>query len=90
MLAMFVLLLLALILAVAAMLWGSDSRDSIDSPEWERRAQFTLTHLSSLPHTPSRPAGKAVRASSSWPTTGTLVSLQPAAGTAFRKTTQAL
>ena len=39
---MFILLLLLfflfILLDLAALRWGADSRDTIDSPEWERRA----------------------------------------------------
>lgn len=30
-------ILAVVILAVAALLWGADSRDTVDSCEWERR-----------------------------------------------------
>lgn len=39
---MFILLLLLflfILLGLAALRWGADSRDTIDSPEWERRAR---------------------------------------------------
>ncbi|HLG78403.1 MAG TPA: hypothetical protein VKX46_18455 [Ktedonobacteraceae bacterium] len=37
-----IVILLIVIFNVAALLWGKDSRDSIDSPEWERRGKFWL------------------------------------------------
>ena len=39
------LLALAALIAldVAALLWGADSRDGIDSPEWDRRRQWPGT-----------------------------------------------
>lgn len=35
-----VLFMALLILDIAAIRWGTDSRDGIDSPEWERRQQW--------------------------------------------------
>lgn len=40
--AIFIVILLIVILDVAALRWGKDSRDSIDSPEWARRDRFWL------------------------------------------------
>lgn len=37
MLALVIILSLLIILALASLLWGADSRDSINSAEWERR-----------------------------------------------------
>jgi hypothetical protein len=31
------LVLLVVLFDIAALLWGADSRDGINSPEWERR-----------------------------------------------------
>lgn len=90
MLAMIVLLLLALIFAIVAMLWGYDSRDRIDSPEWERRAQLALFQRHPIPHTPKPTRGKAVYASSSRLNGGRAIRVQPAAGTLFRRMTHAL
>ncbi len=40
-----VILLVALLLFdVAAFLWGCDSRESVDSPEWERRRSWPAFH----------------------------------------------
>ncbi len=37
---LFVIIVIALFIAldIAAMLWGADSRERMNSPEWERRA----------------------------------------------------
>ena len=35
-----ILIVAAIILDVAALRWGFDSTDDIDSPEWERRRQW--------------------------------------------------
>lgn len=35
-----VLFMALLILDIAAIWWGTDSRDCIDSPEWKRRQQW--------------------------------------------------
>ncbi len=35
-----ILIVAAIILDVAALRWGFDSTDDIDSPEWERRHQW--------------------------------------------------
>jgi len=40
MLILFVALLV--VLGLAALRWGIDSRDGIDSPEWQRRATVTI------------------------------------------------
>ena len=90
MLTMLVLLVLALILAISAMLWGFDSRDTIDSPEWERRAQLALFLRHSIPHTPKPTSGKAVYASSSRVHGSRAIRVQPATGTLFRRMTHAL
>lgn len=37
---LFVAVLVAL--GLASMRWGFDSRDSVDSPEWQRRATLTI------------------------------------------------
>jgi hypothetical protein len=36
---------LFVLLDIAAMRWGYDSRDSIDSAEWVRRQEWQLSHL---------------------------------------------
>jgi hypothetical protein len=36
---------LFILLDIAAMRWGYDSRDGIDSPEWRRRQEWQLSHL---------------------------------------------
>ncbi|MBA2396566.1 MAG: hypothetical protein H0V70_27900 [Ktedonobacteraceae bacterium] len=36
---------LFVLLDIAAMLWGYDSRDGIDSAEWVRRQEWQLSHL---------------------------------------------
>lgn len=36
------LLLIILVLDIVALRWGYDSRDSLDSPEWERRKRWYL------------------------------------------------
>lgn len=35
-----ILLIAIIVLDIAALLWGIDSRDGILSPEWERRLQW--------------------------------------------------
>jgi hypothetical protein len=35
-----VLFMVLLVLDIAALRWGADSGDGIDSPEWERRRQW--------------------------------------------------
>ena len=35
-----VMLALIVVLDIAAFVWGVDSRDGINSPEWERRQQW--------------------------------------------------
>lgn len=35
-----VVLILIIVLDIAALAWGVDSRDGINSPEWERRLQW--------------------------------------------------
>ena len=37
--------ILFVLLDIAAMLWGYDSRDGIDSAEWMRRREWQLSHL---------------------------------------------
>ncbi len=37
--------ILFVLLDIAAMLWGYDSRDGIDSAEWMRRQEWQLSHL---------------------------------------------
>ena len=39
-----VLIFTPVLLAVAALLWGADSREGIDSPEWERRRDWPGFH----------------------------------------------
>ena len=40
-----ILLVLLIALGLAQARWGFDSRDGIESPEWERRANFeSLSH----------------------------------------------
>ncbi len=36
---------LFVLLDIAAILWGYDSRDGIDSAEWVRRQEWQLSHL---------------------------------------------
>jgi hypothetical protein len=38
------LVLSPIALAVASVLWGADSRDGPDSPEWERRREWRGFH----------------------------------------------
>lgn len=45
MLTLILLLTLGLDLALASELWGVDSTDSIDSPEWERRRAWAQRQL---------------------------------------------
>ncbi len=33
-----------ILLAIASLLWGVDSRDGIDSPEWRRRQEWRGFH----------------------------------------------
>ena len=42
MLVIILLVLLLLLFDIAAMRWGTDSRDGLESEEWERRRQYTL------------------------------------------------
>ncbi|MBO0784019.1 MAG: hypothetical protein J2P37_34870 [Ktedonobacteraceae bacterium] len=42
---LFIFLLLLIALAIAAVRWGYDSRDTYLSPEWERRQAFFALHL---------------------------------------------
>ncbi len=35
-----VFIAMVLALAVAAWIWGADSREGLDSPEWERRKEW--------------------------------------------------
>lgn len=45
MLALVIILSLLIIIAIAAILWGKDSRDDINSKEWDRRQQsYYPTH----------------------------------------------
>ena len=44
MLTFIILLLLAGFFAWASLHWGVDSRDNIDSAEWERRAKYAFAH----------------------------------------------
>ncbi len=37
---LYTLLLVLIVFDIAAVYWGVDSRDGINSPEWERRAQY--------------------------------------------------
>ncbi len=39
-----VLIMLVLLLDIAALHWGFDSTEEIDSPEWERRASWVELH----------------------------------------------
>ncbi len=39
-----VLFMALLVLDLAAIRWGADSTDPIDSPEWERRRQWGTLH----------------------------------------------
>jgi hypothetical protein len=48
----FLILVVAVVLLdIAAFRWGCDSRDEIDSPEWEKWHHAVL-HMHQLPHTP--------------------------------------
>jgi hypothetical protein len=40
-----IVIALFLLLDVAALYWGIDSRDDIDGAEWERRRAWALSHL---------------------------------------------
>lgn len=35
----------AIVLDLAALRWGADTRDTIDSPEWKRRCHFRNTKI---------------------------------------------
>jgi hypothetical protein len=37
-----IILALLIVVALAAARWGFDSRDGIESPEWEQRANFAF------------------------------------------------
>jgi hypothetical protein len=39
-----ILLVMLIILAIASSLWGHDSRETIDSPEWARRTNRSIKH----------------------------------------------
>jgi hypothetical protein len=39
---MIIVFLLLLLLGIAAMRWGVDSRDAADSPEWTRHQEFWI------------------------------------------------
>lgn len=41
-----ILLFVVTLLDIVALRWGFDSRDKIDSPEWERRKEFLLGYRS--------------------------------------------
>lgn len=45
MLVLIVAFVLFVLLDIAAMLWGYDSRDGIDSAEWARRQEWLFSHL---------------------------------------------
>jgi hypothetical protein len=47
------LILLIALLDIAALLWGADSRDGPDSPEWQRRGSWFL------PIDHARPSGRS-------------------------------
>ncbi|WP_141727656.1 hypothetical protein [Thermogemmatispora onikobensis] len=49
---LFLILLIAL-LDLVAILWGADSRDGLDSPEWQRRSSWFL------PIDHARPSGRS-------------------------------
>jgi hypothetical protein len=40
-----ILVLLFILLDVAALRWGDDSRDEINCAEWKRRQEWALSHL---------------------------------------------
>jgi hypothetical protein len=42
--AFLIILLLLIVLGIASMRWGYDSRDKIDSPEWLRRQAWPGFH----------------------------------------------
>ena len=39
-----IVILLFLVLDIASLLWGFDSTEKIDSPEWERRTAWHASH----------------------------------------------
>ena len=38
-----ILIIGIIVLDIAALRWGRDSRDGLDSPEWERRWQWSMS-----------------------------------------------
>ena len=42
--AIFISLVVTIALGLLAQKWGFDSRDGMDSPEWERRSQWSAFH----------------------------------------------
>jgi hypothetical protein len=42
--AIFIVLVVVIALNVIAWKWGADSREPLDSPEWERRSRWTAFH----------------------------------------------
>ncbi len=41
---LFIVMMLFLVLDIASLLWGFDSTEKIDSPEWERRTPWYTSH----------------------------------------------
>ncbi len=52
-----IFLLAVVILDIAAYKWGCDSREGIDSPEWEKQ-HHAVIHMHRLPHAPFEPSCK--------------------------------
>jgi hypothetical protein len=42
--AIFIVLVVVIVLDLIAWKWGTDSRERLDSPEWERRSRWTAFH----------------------------------------------
>lgn len=42
--AIFIVLVVVIVLDVIAWKWGVDSRERLDSPEWERRSHWSAFH----------------------------------------------
>jgi hypothetical protein len=45
MITLILFLVIVLLLDVATLRWGHDSRDGIDSAEWVRRQEWSIAHL---------------------------------------------
>jgi hypothetical protein len=41
---LFIVIMLFIVLDIASLLWGFDSTEKIDSPEWERRTAWHASH----------------------------------------------